>query len=61
MLSESRGEDYRRDMSDAWSTKTCQVPGFEFDDYVAKRGHGCGQPSLPSLVETPACMEVGVW
>ncbi len=32
-------------------TKTRQVPGFEFDEFVTWSGRGCCQPSLPSLVE----------
>jgi hypothetical protein len=32
-------------------TKTRQVPGFEFDEFVTGSGRGCYQPSLPSLVE----------
>src|SRR5882724_12012237 len=44
--------EYRRDMDASIShtrTKTRQVPGSEFDEFVTGSGRGCCQPSLPSL------------
>jgi hypothetical protein len=42
---------YGRGLHSTRRTRTRQVPGFGFDDFLTGRGRGRCQPSLPSLVE----------